>query len=239
MLIDGIGLALIAACTVFEGYDDWNDPIRLHLKDNAEAVFLWFTGLNLAVGGLLFLIANAASFETIQYFEYLGVGMLTVAPLVNMVACSLFVLDKNDSSYNDAWMATEIVEFVGMGLLCLSYWPRNLLHGLTLEIAGYIGLSCAAMMDLTIKPHSMLIYLVAVRADHIHISDFLGLLLLIIVAIGKYHVHNDAMHNKHGEKRSPIPLEFETVPLIENSSVLDSDNNSKLSSMTNGHVSAS
>jgi hypothetical protein len=49
MLLDGIGLALVTAGTVFEGYDDWHDPLAKHTTANPETILFWFTGLNLGI----------------------------------------------------------------------------------------------------------------------------------------------------------------------------------------------
>lgn len=86
MIIDGIGLGLIAVCTFFEGVGDWGETLGGGMAENSETVLFWICGLLLAICGLMFLIFNAASFENVPEFEHIGMAMLTTAPIINMCA---------------------------------------------------------------------------------------------------------------------------------------------------------
>lgn len=58
MIVDGIGLALIAGATVLEGYELWVHFFKMHRMKNYHAIILWFAGRSLQVLGLLFLIGK-------------------------------------------------------------------------------------------------------------------------------------------------------------------------------------
>lgn len=72
MFLDAFALALIAFCTAYEGYEDWLNPLHVYYPYNIITIFFWIIGLCLAVGGLLFVIVNAASFETLPVVEHIG-----------------------------------------------------------------------------------------------------------------------------------------------------------------------
>ena len=72
MLIDGIGLGMIAVCTIFEGYEDYIEDLVGCYKENPETIFFFLCGLMLASLGLLFLIFHCASFESAHEFEHIG-----------------------------------------------------------------------------------------------------------------------------------------------------------------------
>lgn len=72
MLLDSIALAIIAASTAYEGYEDWLHPLHIYYPLNIITIFFWISGLFLAVVGLFLVIANAANFETIPIVEHIG-----------------------------------------------------------------------------------------------------------------------------------------------------------------------
>ena len=72
MLLDAIALALIAASTAYEGYEDWIYPLHIYYPLNVITIFFWIIGLTLAVGGLFLVIANAANFENLPLVEHIG-----------------------------------------------------------------------------------------------------------------------------------------------------------------------
>jgi hypothetical protein len=186
MLIDGIGLGIIAVCTLFEGLDDWDEYLRSGLTENPETIIFWFCGLLLAIAGLLFLIFNAASFEAVHDFEIVGMAMLTTAPIVNMCAWSIFDAGLDPTHfYNKQWLATEVIEFAGMSTLCLSYLDMDRSLILAVEWTGFFVLSCAAMLNVNFYPDRILPELV-IREDYVHVFDSFGLFLLCIVSYGQW-----------------------------------------------------
>ena len=186
MLIDTVGLVIIAICTIFEGIDDWQAPLSDYYHDNVASVFFWLSGLNLAIGGLILLAINAMALETLPEWEHLGMAMLTFAPFINCVAW--FLLETRDPFhvFNKQQVATEIMEFVGMGTLSLTYFSHNNLIEYILELVGYFLLSCAAMLDVTYLPEKFTFPVVDIRTQAYHIIDVVGLILLAVVASGKY-----------------------------------------------------
>ena len=185
MLIDGIGLGIISVCTFFEGVEDWEDSLKGSLSENPETILFWICGLLLAIGGLLFLIFNAASFENVPDFEHIGMAMLTTAPIVNM--CAWTILDSGlDPShfYNKQWLSTEVIEVTGMSILCLSYIDADRYTILAIEWLGFFILGCAAMLTVSFYPDRILPDIV-VRTDYVHIFDSMGLFLLCVVSWGQ------------------------------------------------------
>lgn len=72
MIVDGIGLAIIIGSTVLEGIDDWERFFSAYYPENVAVVFFWLSGIWLAVIGLVFVMFNAASFDTIHAMEHYG-----------------------------------------------------------------------------------------------------------------------------------------------------------------------
>ena len=189
MVIDGIGLGIITLCTLMEGMDDWQAPLSDYYPENVPSIFFWITGLSLAVGGLIFLIVNAAALEELPDMEHLGMAMLTFAPFINVVAW--FLLETRDPFhvYNKQQYVTEVLEFVGMGSLDLSYFcGHNYVLEYVCELTGYLVLACAAMLDVTYLPGKLLIPVIELRTENYHRWDVFGLLLLAIVASGKFYM---------------------------------------------------
>jgi hypothetical protein len=190
MLIDGIGLGIITVCTTWEGIDDWEAPLSDYYPTNVPSIFFWISGLTLAIGGLVFLIINAAALESLHEWEHLGMAMLTFAPVINMLGW--FLLETRDPFhvYNKQLYATEVLEFIGMSTLCFTYHcgHRYTLEWV-LEMVGYIILACAAMLDVTYLPEKFVMPIIAVRTHNYHKMDVFGLFLLAVCGTGKYHIH--------------------------------------------------
>lgn len=60
MLIDGIGLAIITAATILEGYELWYHFFHKYWESNTTSLTLWFLGRTFQIVGLLFLIGMRA-----------------------------------------------------------------------------------------------------------------------------------------------------------------------------------
>lgn len=188
MLVDGIGLAIITACTIMEGFELWKDYFNEYLEYNVPSLTFWFSGRFCQVVGLMSLIIHAASMQVFHELELAGMMMLTAGPLLNICACSIFD-SGTDVSYifNKQWMTSESLELLGIFILDLSLieGPEHLV--LSAEITGFAILACAAVLDFEYTIGSC-IPSVAIRVDLIHLSDCFGLGLLTIVAVGQYHI---------------------------------------------------
>lgn len=188
MLIDGIGLGMIAVCTVFEGIEDYNDALYANSKENPSTILFFFCGIIMATVGLIFLIIHAMSFENMHDFEHIGMALLTIAPLVNMYGWSTFDCGLDPTHfYNKEWMATEIIEWGGMTILCISYIDTDRYTVMYIELLGFVVLMIAAMFTVNIYEDRILPAFI-LRWDHIHVLDTCGLLMLCIVSVGHWHM---------------------------------------------------
>ena len=188
MLVDGVGLAIIAACTILEGFQLWNDYFNEYLEFNVPSLTFWFSGRFCQLVGLISLIIHAASMQVFHELELAGMMMLTAGPVLNLCACSIFDSGE-DTSYifNKQWMTSESLELLGIVVLDISLieGPEHLV--LSAEIAGFFILACAAVLDFEYTVGNF-VPSVALRLDLIHLSDCFGLGLLTIVAIGQYYI---------------------------------------------------
>ena len=188
MLVDGVGLAIIAACTILEGFQLWNDYFNEYLEFNVPSLTFWFSGRFCQLVGLISLIIHAASMQVFHELELAGMMMLTAGPLLNLCACSIFDSGE-DTSYifNKQWMTSESLELLGIVVLDISLieGPEHLV--LFAEISGFFILACAAVLDFEYTVGN-LVPSVALRIDLIHLSDCFGLGLLTIVAVGQYYI---------------------------------------------------
>lgn len=188
MLVDGIGLAIIAACTILEGFELWKDYFNEYLEMNVSSLTFWFSGRFCQIVGLMSLIIHAASMQVFHELEWAGMMMLTAGPLLNMCACSIFDSGTDPSyMFNKQWMTSESLELLGIFILDLSLieGPEHLV--LSAEITGFAILACAAILDFEYTMNRSFPS-ATIRVDLIHLSDCFGLGLLTIVAIGQYHI---------------------------------------------------
>lgn len=202
MLVDGVGLAIIAACTILEGFELWTNYFNEYLEFNVASLTFWFTGRFCQIVGLISLIIHAASMQVFHELEWAGMIMLTAGPVLNMCACSIFDSGA-DTSYlfNKQWMTSESLELLGIIILDLSLieGPEHLV--LSAEIIGFMTLACAAILDFEYTiDHT--IPAATFRVDLIHASDCFGLSLLTIVAIGQYHIKVAKHKISHGSVSS-------------------------------------
>ena len=58
MLVDGIGLAVIAGATIMEGVHLWLESFHTYWALNSQSLIYWFGGRSLQVSGLTLLIGK-------------------------------------------------------------------------------------------------------------------------------------------------------------------------------------
>lgn len=207
LVIDGIGLAIIAACTILEVMELWGDFFNEYASSNITCLSFWFSGKFCQLIGLICLIAFAASFQMFPELERGGMLMLTVGPVLNLCAYSLFFSDVDPVfNFNKRFTASEILELVGITILDLSLIDTEEYLILTAEIVGFMVLQMAALLDFDFEADALVPSAIDVRFDMVHASDCFGLLLLTVVAVGMYKVksHEHQHHEKEkGAHKQP------------------------------------
>lgn len=199
VMLDGIGLSIVAASTVLEGFELWETYLKAYYENNFTALVCWATGNSMQVLGLLFLVMYAASFMSLHYLEYIGMGFLTVGPMLNMIASLNFQTGtESNLIYNLHWFTGECVELLGIVFLDLSFLPLSSeFFLLALELVGFIFLCMAAMLEYDYT--AVLIgesYAPEVDyrlARYINCFECFGLIILSIVSTGQYvtKLHKD------------------------------------------------
>ena len=208
MILDGIGLALIAACTILEGFDLWREYFNEYWDTNSSSLTFWLSGRTSQVIGLIFLLSHAASFQIFPEVERFGMLMLTIGPLLNLTACSLFD-SGNDPLYlfNKQWLSSETLELVGISLLDVSLIDMEEAYVLFFEVIGFLILCCAAMLDFEYNNSYNNGYfpVIELRLDLVHTNECFGLIILTIVAVGQYRIkiykHNNIHHTHESNNR--------------------------------------
>ena len=197
LIVDGVGLAIIAGCTILEGMDLWKDFFNEYYDSNFPMLSFWFSGRFCQLIGLVLLISFAASFQIFPELERCGMLMLTVGPVLNLCGYSLFQSELDPFSlYNKRWTASELLELIGILVLDVSMIEALEEYiVLTAEIIGFAILACAAMLEFEFTV-STFIPIVDVRLDMVHGSDCFGLGLLTMVAIGQYKMKISEQHDK-------------------------------------------
>ena len=203
MLLDGVGLAFIAGCTILEGFDLWKDFFGEHYDTNKASIAFWISGRSCQVIGLMLLIAHAASMMCQPEVERAGMILLTTGPLLNLCASSLFLNASGSDPYflfNRQWATTELVELVGIVILDLSLIDfSDHLIILSAEVAGFSILACAAIIDFDYSSGARTPD-IGLRIDIVHLSDCVGLGLLTVVAIAQYHI-KESKHSSHAHTK--------------------------------------
>lgn len=191
MIIDTLGLWIIALCTVAEAFEDWEKEFRDHFFGNEAALYFWILGVMLATLGLVAIMGNCAAMERLPYLEHVGMFMLTFAPVVNCMGW--YFLNTGDLLDNYTLVATEILEFIGMNILNYSYWCEDAWTDCFVEVTGYCVLAMAAMLDVYVYPESITQPVITLRTSSVNRMDVIGLIALMVVSIGKYQMHIDGI----------------------------------------------
>ena len=111
-----------------------------------------------------------------------------------MVGCLLFFNHHIEAElYNKQWMAYEIMELVGMLLLDISYIDFGHEIMLIIEVTGFLVLIMATSIQVKFT-HSNNWPIFVLNLDAVRVSDCVGLFLLAVVALGKYHIHISSSH---------------------------------------------
>lgn len=215
LIVDGVGLCLITACTVQDAITVWHDNFSEPLKvlcadtlnscifsDLTSALFFWISGRFLQVVGLFSLIAFAASFQYFSELERSGMLMLTIGPCLNIIACLLFeamdlkpvderlVTSSVELIYRPIWLATELNELLGILVLDISLIDMGEYKVLAAEVIGFTILGGAALIEYYSIGKNELGYVI--RKDVIHICDAVGLAMLTLVGIAHCRVKVNA-----------------------------------------------
>lgn len=228
MLVDGVGLALIVACTILEGFELWKDFFNEYLESNYPSMSFWFSGRMCQIMGLVSLLLHAASMQAFHELEWAGMAMLTAGPVLNMCACSIFDIGGDASFiFNKQWMTSESLELLGIVILDLSLIEGPDLVVLSEEVVGFAILACAAIIDFEYTAGSFLPS-TNMRVDLIHISDCFGLFLLTVVAVGQYYIR--VAKHKTGQQ----PLQQHQQHHSVNNHVGNSISENQKSSSVNG-----
>jgi len=207
LIVDGVGLCLITACTLLDAMVAWHDnfskpltvlcsgaQISCVFTDLTSALFFWASGRFLQVIGLFMLIAYAASFQYFTELERSGMLMLTVGPCLNIVACLLFEamdlqptdevlkLGDVDLVYRPIWLATELNELLGILILDISMMDMGEYKVLAAEVVGFTILGGAALIEYY-SPGGNNALGYVMRHDIVHLCDAIGLFMLTLVGI--------------------------------------------------------
>ena len=70
LIVDGIGLALIAACTFWDGIEVWESTYQYAYPYNIRPIILCYFGRFLQISGLIFLIGIHFSSEPCSYESF-------------------------------------------------------------------------------------------------------------------------------------------------------------------------
>jgi len=148
LVIDGIGLGLIAICTILEGIDLWNDFFHLYQDSNTQSLLFWLLGRTSQIVGLCFLITFALNYQQNIDLERFGMILLTVGPVLNLTASFLFFREEDPYNYyNKKWTSTELIELFGICILDVSMLHMKEHFVLLAEVSGFAVLMVAAAFE--------------------------------------------------------------------------------------------
>ena len=191
MIVDGVGLAIIAAATVLDGVDLWELIFSSQWDYNKGSLSLWFAGRGLQVAGLFCLISHAATMQLFHLLEFIGMALLTAGPVLNLVSYSSMHIHNYEGSFvfMRKWLVSELLELIGILFLDLSMIDTKDYLVLLAEVIGFFILGVATMLELSFPSNDLSkVPIASWSKDPVHISDAVGLLLLTFVAIGQYNM---------------------------------------------------
>jgi hypothetical protein len=122
--------------------------------------------------------------------EYAGMIFLTLGPVLNLMSCSLYTSGSDPAFlFNKRWIISELLELIGILILDISLFEIHETLVLLSEVIGLSILGISALIDFEYPLDSLsVIPQWELRRDVIHITDGIGLALLVFVAIGHYTV---------------------------------------------------
>lgn len=104
-----------------------------------------------------------------------------------MIACSLFNNEDDPHHlFNKQWLANETLELIGILILDISLVDMSEIFILIAEVVGFLLLAAAAALDFEFSLISFYPRSITLRMDLIHVSDCVGLGMLIIVSFVQY-----------------------------------------------------
>ena len=220
MLLDGVGLAIIAGCTIVEGMELWTNYFREYVQPiNHPALAFWVCGRVSQVSGLLLLITYAASSAIgvlVHELEQMGMLLLTLGPVLNLCACSVFDSQADPSyAFNRQWLCSEALELTGIALLDLSMLDVADHVVLFFEVVGFFVLGCASLFEFDYDGEGSNGGLkggagpeVSLRLDLVHVTDAAGLLMLTCVACAQYRTKTAAARARGPAALAPPPQQL-------------------------------
>jgi hypothetical protein len=195
LVLDGVGLSIIAACTIFQTFHEWKDTFQYHYDGNAQVMTLWIIGRFFQVLALLLLMSYAATLNQFPQLEVIGMFLLTAGPMLCISASLLFETDETMSkSFGIEWLLEEAAELVGILLLDFSMIETFPELELLAEVSGFFFLGLAALLDFKYISDTSYLPAVFTRFDMIHGSDAFGLVLLTLVGIADYRARKEAIN---------------------------------------------
>lgn len=215
--MDGIGLSIVAACTILEGMQLWDHFFHNYWASNSESIIYWILGRSCQVFGIVILLVFTATMNQYHILETGGMAFLTLGPIINMYACTLFEIeaanDDDTGGFNLNWIAGEIVELIGIILLDISCFEFDIdIIGLCFEVSGFAFLVAAAMFDYDfsrVDISTAIVYIptIVFRQEMVDYGETSGLLILTLAAIGLHFVtqekeRREREHKEHKQRAS-------------------------------------
>ena len=152
MYVDVVGLGLIAICTMYEGYQTWNELYVFNFQVNLFPLAAWYAGRCAQAFALVVLIFHVLG-KNEGMLEAGGMYLLTIGPIINAISAFYF-RPVNDPFHsfkrNSGWIAVEMTELFGIILLdisCLEVPKLYQMHILIVELVGYYVVALAALFE--------------------------------------------------------------------------------------------
>ena len=150
MYLDMFGLAFIAICTVYEGYQEWNQSYLGNFQYNVIPLACWYAGRAAQTFALIMLISHVYG-NNVGMFEVGGMYLLTIGPIINAFSAHYFrQISDPMRTLNKKWIAVEVTELIGILLLdwsCVEVAEWFEFHILVVELAGYSVVALAALLE--------------------------------------------------------------------------------------------
>lgn len=184
--VDILGLLVYTALAISYSFDAWNEVFSSRLKANILPVLITGVGRLLVIFGLLLLIYNDVDEDTFDGEDFIGMGMLTIGPILNLIACFLF--NTEDKCIKYAWMTDEILEIVGMLFLDLSMLTSRF-HRVTifvLEMVGFVILIGASLLNIEFLENEYLPFRVSITTEVANYWDIFASSLMTVVSCKEY-----------------------------------------------------
>ena len=189
IMINVLGSLALAYVVFVDTLQTWHEKFRPNLATNWFSISLVLSSKTVIITGLLILCIYAVYCPKVYSIEHLGLGLLTVGPLLSICSILSWKDEPGASIVNQKGdLVSEFLEFIGMIILDFSQIPDSRVSSLLSDVCGYTTLLASALLSFENVQFNAKWWGISMKIfDHVLLADVLGLLSLMGFSVFLFH----------------------------------------------------